>query len=413
MERFLCGLHGSHLEEARQVLAGYPVEIMACFGAVDFVEVSRPHWKDHLNDFRRQHVQPDEWCLYADADELHEYPPGFFTNLDPKINVVQGEWVERLATKDGRIRPCRPTGNIGHQYPYGTREIFCGGRNKIMATRGDLEVALGYHHIIGGADTPVYHDQSLNVHHFRWDDRAQAKYQDRPWTRDYNLSSGRVPVGAVFYVDPPFPAQGSPSCYPRSMPKISVVLPALPTAPPVGEVIASIQTQTFADWELIIVANGMAASSQAAIERYAQQDDRIRMEVRDNLNLAQARQAGFELAQGKYVYCLDASYLSLPDTLQRIHEALETPPAAVVAYGAVVGMNRSTDQMDILAQLVEDHFLRHGAVAVRRAALAEVLALTNSDLDDQALWWLLAANGPVTFVAGNPLSTPNTAPPIR
>ncbi len=129
--------------------------------------------------------------------------------------------------------------------------------------------------------------------------------------------------------------------YVRSTPKLSVILLAHRSTQLLAEGIASIQMQSFADWELIIVANGVAASSQAVIERSVQHDERISVEVCSNLNLVQARLAGFELAQGKYIYYLDANYVCLPDTLQRLYEALETKPAAVAAYGHVVGMKRT------------------------------------------------------------------------
>jgi len=207
--------------------------------------------------------------------------------------------------------------------------------------------------------------------------------------------------------------KGSLSLYPCSTPKVSVILLVQPSAPPPGEVIANIQTQTLADWELIIVANGVAASSQAALERYTQQDERIQMEVCRNLSLTQARQVGFERAQGKYIYCLDGSYLSEPNTLQRLYEALETQPAAVAAYGAMAGMKRSAKPLDILAQLIKEHFLSRGAVAIRRALLLEVLALTDSVLEDQALWWLLTTESIVTYVGDDPLGTPNPALSMR
>lgn len=40
VDHFLCGLHGNHVEEARRIMASYPVEIVACFGAVRFDDVS-------------------------------------------------------------------------------------------------------------------------------------------------------------------------------------------------------------------------------------------------------------------------------------------------------------------------------------------------------------------------------------
>lgn len=204
VDGFLCGLHGRRIAEARRILADYPVEIVAEYGDAGFRAVCAAFWKANLNLFRRQYVQPGEWCLYADVDEFHEYPADFFAALDPRVNAVMGTWVERLATPDGQLRACQPYGNLGEQFPFATREIFCGISHKVMATRGSLDVAFGYHYLFG--DAQVFY-RLLNVHHFRWDDQAAEKYRDRALGSNSELRSGRVPdLRGVYAVDPPFPA---------------------------------------------------------------------------------------------------------------------------------------------------------------------------------------------------------------
>jgi glycosyltransferase involved in cell wall biosynthesis len=406
VELFLCGIHGNHLDKARRILANYPVEIVACFGDVRFDEVSSRYWKDNFNAIRRQHVRPDEWCLYADVDEFHEYPPGFFAELDPQINAVRGKWIERLATHDGQFRPCLPEGNIGQQYPYGTREIFCGISQKIMAARGDLEVVFGYHWITGGSDKPVYYKKWLNVHHFRWDDLAPAKYQSRKWTRHFNLAKGHVPnLNGVFYADPPFPVDDSTDGHNQSTPKFSVIILAHNAETSIGQTIESIQAQTFHDWELIIVDGGSTDNTQTVIAQYIHRDDRIKVDVQNNNDgLTKARQRGFALAQGDYVYCLEANYRSLPSTLQRLYEQFVAYPEAALVYGAVLGMNQNASPINVLSWLAKDNFLNVGAVAMKLRPLTEEISVPETALTDQELWWLLVANNPVTFVAGSPLS---------
>src|SRR5882724_8899192 len=56
------------------------------------------------------------------------------------------------------------------------------------------------------------------------------------------------------------------------------------------------------------------------------------------------------------------------------------------------GRPRATP-LDVLAWLAAGHFLHTGAVAIRRAALDEALALPDTDVADQTLWWFLAAQG--------------------
>jgi hypothetical protein len=140
VERFICALHGRRIVEARRVLAGYPAEIVVTYGAMSYERLAGVHWRENFNQVRRQHVRPDEWCLYADVDEFHQYPPDFFATLDPAVNVVRGRRLERLATADGQLQACRPAGNIGEQFPIATRDLFCAGRAHVIATRRDQEI---------------------------------------------------------------------------------------------------------------------------------------------------------------------------------------------------------------------------------------------------------------------------------
>src|SRR5215213_6264578 len=98
--------------------------------------------------------------------------------------------------------------------------------------------------------------------------------------------------------------------------------------------------------------------------------------------LAWSRRArGLELAQGDDIYCLDATYRSLSTTLQRLSNALEAHPQAMVAYGATVAVgnrgaaeqqtNLDIGSLDVLARLAAGDFFNSGAVAFRRAALAD------------------------------------------
>src|SRR5215510_7257984 len=118
VDMFVCGLHGHGVDQARALLAPYPFVIVAHYGTERYDEVANSHWVTHFNDFRREYVQPDEWCLFADVDEFHEYTVDFFADLDPRINAIRGKWVGRLATSDGQLLPCSPRGNIGQQFPF-------------------------------------------------------------------------------------------------------------------------------------------------------------------------------------------------------------------------------------------------------------------------------------------------------
>jgi glycosyltransferase involved in cell wall biosynthesis len=408
VDLFLCGLHGQRRQEARGLLARYPFEVVADFGTEPYDEVLTRRWTQLANEVRRRRAAPGEWCLYADVDELHEYPPGFLASLDTRVNAVIGRWVERLATSDGELRPCLPDRNIGQQYPFATQTIFCGISQKVMAVRADLDLMDGYHAVVGGGDQPVY-VQGLRVHHFRWDDRAAAKYASISWTRHYELGHGRVPdLTGVFYVNPPFPPVGADDAERR--PRVSVILPVEDDGSRLGAAIRSVRAQTLADWELIVVDGGSGDAAGRGIAAHADGDERVRF-LAANGSLTAARHRGFLSARGGYVYCLDADRCCLPDTLERLCECLDTELDAAVAYGAVEGLSRESSPLEVLGALgTGGGLLNRGAIAIRGSALRAALAdPQQGELDDWSLWWSLLRGGPVAFVEGRALSIRNPA----
>lgn len=189
-------------------------------------------------------------------------------------------------------------------------------------------------------------------------------------------------------------------------PKVSVILPVQDAAARVGAVIRSIRAQTLSEWELILVGTGSADSTSATVASIARSDERIRVMVA-NGPFTEVRHAGFLSARGAYIYCLDASHCSLPDTLQRLCDCLDTQLEAPVAYGVLDSLTPESNSLHAFQRLGAEGFLNTGAVAIRRSALNAALADPECDFEDQWLWWSLLREGPAAFVEGKALSISN------
>ncbi len=98
---------------------------------------------------------------------------------------------------------------------------------------------------------------------------------------------------------------------------ISVVMPVLNTASFLGQAIQSVLTQTYQDFEFIIVDDGSDDDSPGIIEDFATRDSRIKPIFRKrNPALrtgAQARNNGIAIAQGDYIAAMDSDDIALPD----------------------------------------------------------------------------------------------------
>ena len=109
------------------------------------------------------------------------------------------------------------------------------------------------------------------------------------------------------------------------MPLVSVVMPVYNSEKFLAEAIESILTQTFTNFELIIVDDGSTDGSAKIIRAYERRDERIRfVQLGENMGDAGARNAGIALASGKYIAGMDSDDISLPERLQQQVAFLES-----------------------------------------------------------------------------------------
>jgi len=92
------------------------------------------------------------------------------------------------------------------------------------------------------------------------------------------------------------------------MPKVSIITPCYNSDRYIGRTIASVQSQTFTDWEHIIVDDGSNDSSASIVQKFAAKDKRLSLIQQANGGVAKARNIGFNAAskESKYLLFLDA-----------------------------------------------------------------------------------------------------------
>ncbi|RZK39333.1 MAG: glycosyltransferase family 2 protein [Hymenobacter sp.] len=100
-------------------------------------------------------------------------------------------------------------------------------------------------------------------------------------------------------------------------PKISVVIPVYNQEKYLAETINSVITQTFTDFELILVDDGSKDKSVQIIQEYAKRDDRIVPLIQANSGKPKAINAAVAIARGEYVAFMDHDDLMLPNRLEK------------------------------------------------------------------------------------------------
>ena len=118
------------------------------------------------------------------------------------------------------------------------------------------------------------------------------------------------------------------------LPRLTLVTPVWNKAGYIGRMIASVRSQTFTDWELIIIDDGSSDGSLLEVERAADGDGRIRWYSQPNAGVCAARNNGYSYATPgtEYVQFPDSDDMLEPTMLAELIAALDANSRAVLAY---------------------------------------------------------------------------------
>lgn len=112
-------------------------------------------------------------------------------------------------------------------------------------------------------------------------------------------------------------------------PLISVVLPVYNGEKYLVEAIDSILAQTFVDFELIMIDDGSTDGSFGILQKYENQDARVRVFTRENRGLVATLNEGIDLARGSWIARMDQDDIALPQRFERQLKWLEQTGADI------------------------------------------------------------------------------------
>lgn len=114
------------------------------------------------------------------------------------------------------------------------------------------------------------------------------------------------------------------------MPRVSVIVPLFNKADHVGRALASISSQTFADFEVIVVDDGSTDGGADIVAKH--RDSRLRLLSQQNSGPGAARNRGIEQSRGLLLAFLDADDEWLPHYLETSIAGLDSRGARHVAH---------------------------------------------------------------------------------
>lgn len=112
----------------------------------------------------------------------------------------------------------------------------------------------------------------------------------------------------------------------------SVIVPIYKVENYLVRCIESVLSQTYGDFELILVDDGSPDKCPEICDEYEKKDNRITVIHKENGGLVSARQAGVKIAKGEYVFNLDADDAIENDALESAFEIIKSTDADIVSF---------------------------------------------------------------------------------
>ena len=105
-------------------------------------------------------------------------------------------------------------------------------------------------------------------------------------------------------------------------PKVSVIVPVYNCENYIARCIQSLLAQTLHEIEIIAIDDGSTDKSGAILDRYAEEDQRLRVFHQENGGVAAARNKGLQYAQGTYIGFVDGDDYVEPDMYQEMYQVI-------------------------------------------------------------------------------------------
>lgn len=129
-------------------------------------------------------------------------------------------------------------------------------------------------------------------------------------------------------------------------PAISVVMPAFNAERYLGEAIESILSQTFTDFEFIIINDGSTDKTESIIQSY--KDPRIvYIKNNTNLGLSKSFNIGIERATGQYIARMDADDVSVPERFATQISLLKRKPHVDLVGSSIWRIDKDGNKLGV------------------------------------------------------------------
>lgn len=176
------------------------------------------------------------------------------------------------------------------------------------------------------------------------------------------------------------------------MPRVSIIIPVWNHAEELRKTLAALRSQTFQDFEVIIVDDASTDAIQAVMDKEHQNGSFEFVRLSQHSGAPRARNEGFNRAQGEHLLFLDADAVMIPSALSVLVQALDTHTEASFAYASFIfGVKLFRSKPFSWSELQARNYI-HTSALIRREAFPGFDESLRK-FQDWDLWLTIAERG--------------------
>ena len=182
---------------------------------------------------------------------------------------------------------------------------------------------------------------------------------------------------------------------------VSVIMPAYNVEKYIEEAVSSVLSQTYKNWELLILDDCSSDCTAEIAEYFASLDTRIRLlRNSQNMGVAKTRNRGFNIAKGEWIALLDSDDVWHSDKLEKQLALAEQSGAKLLYTSYALFSDAETKQIryDVPARTDYRHMLNENAIGCSTVMLHRSICdrfRFREDVyhEDYALWLEILRSG--------------------
>lgn len=193
---------------------------------------------------------------------------------------------------------------------------------------------------------------------------------------------------------------------------ISIIMPAYNAEKTIRHAVQSVLTQTYHDFELIIINDGSQDRTLEVIQELMLKDKRIRLISNDeNSGVSIARHTGVEIAKSEWIAFLDSDDAWEPDKLEK-QIALQKKTGANLLFTGSAFMNADGHRLNAVLhipetigykKLLKQNLISNSSVMIRKSLYQQHESMGDNMHEDFTCWLKVLRSGETAHGIDEPL----------